>query len=225
MKRTVLASCALVLVCHCGGKEGGSSSKPTTPPDAATSEGGLEPPGLGLSPEGGTDSGAACYGSGHGPPSSPPLDSRPSATTCPRTDIGAPDAGLLSCNTNADCLVDGANYGLQCVEHTCGIDQCLTDSDCPSNQLCVCSDMTGGATGLHVNECVSAACHTDADCGAGDYCIPSRGSCGAVSGYYCTSAQDTCVDPQTDCTACGGNSCVYTPVVGHFVCATSGCNG
>ncbi|HTQ44359.1 MAG TPA: hypothetical protein VMI75_16475 [Polyangiaceae bacterium] len=91
--------------------------------------------------------------------------------------------------------------------------------------VCVCADMTGGGTGLHVSECVPAECHTDADCGAGNYCIPSRGTCGAVQGYFCTSSRDKCVDPTKDCAACGGNSCVYEPVVGHFVCATSGCNG
>jgi hypothetical protein len=73
--------------------------------------------------------------------------------------------------------------------------------------------------------CVPAACHTDADCGAGNYCVASRGYCGGVVGYYCTSNRDTCVDPTKDCAACGGNSCVYTPVVGHFACATNTCNG
>jgi hypothetical protein len=212
--RALFASCALVLVCHCGGKDG-SSSNPPDPPDAATADGG-------------TDSGIACYGSGHGPPSSSPADSRPSATTCPRTPIpGAPlDAGpLISCNTDADCAVDAANTGPNCVEHACGYDRCLADSDCASNELCVCGAMAGGGNTIHVSQCVPAGCHTDADCGAGNYCVASRGTCGAVAGYNCTSSRDTCIDPATDCASCHGNGCVYTPVVGHFVCATSGCNG
>jgi len=208
--RILATTCALVLVCHCGGKEGASSFNA----DAATQEGG-------------TDAGAACYGSGHGPPSSPPAGSRPSAATCPRTGVPpAPDAApLLSCNTDADCMVDAANTGPHCVEHACGVDQCLADSECPSNQLCVCATMAGVGLAARYSECVPAACRTDADCGAGNYCVASRGTCGSVEGYNCTSNRDTCVDPAKDCTACGGNICVYEPVVGHFVCGTASCNG
>jgi hypothetical protein len=193
--RTLVASLALVLVCHCGVK--GS--------------------------EGGSDSGT-CLGIAFGQRSSPPVDNRPSATTCTRTPnpTPGPDAAPpMSCNTDADCTT-AVNTGVHCAEHVCGYDQCLVDSDCPSNQLCVCGNMLRGGLG---SECVPAACHTDADCGAGNYCVVSPGYCGDITGYYCTSNRDTCVDPTRDCAACGGNSCVYTPQVGHFTCATNTCNG
>jgi len=219
--KTIVASFALVLVCHCGGKEGdgGKGGGPSTnPPDAASSEGGTDP-GMVTGIDAAIDSGAACYGSGHGPPSSPPMDSRPSVTTCQRSGV-EPDGGVLSCNTDADCPV----LNNHCIDHGCGYDLCLTDSDCPPNQLCACGAITNEGDGLHpISACVPAECHTDADCGDGNYCIPSRGTCD-VDGYYCTSSRDTCVDPTTDC-ACGGDTCVYTPVVGHFVCATYSCNG
>jgi hypothetical protein len=64
----------------------------------------------------------------------------------------------------------------------------------------------------------------DSGCGPSEYCSPSRGYCGGVEGFYCHSSQDTCVDAAKDC-SCGGNSCVYAPTVGHFVCGSNVCMG
>ncbi|HEY6458678.1 MAG TPA: hypothetical protein VIY73_00965, partial [Polyangiaceae bacterium] len=76
----------------------------------------------------------------------------------------------------------------------------------------------------HTNSCIPAECATDGDCGPGNYCVPSRGYCGSIGGFFCTSGSDTCVDPKTDC-SCGGNSCAYDPELGHFACAAASCSG
>jgi hypothetical protein len=156
-----------------------------------------------------------------------PTEHRAIAVACnPGKAPPPPDGGLPACTTDADCAVDGGayNYFSRCLHGLCSFDQCLTDSDCP-NGVCGCSaDYYGGNALYHPNLCVSSNCRTDADCGAGGYCSPSRGYCGAYQGFYCHGAADTCVDPTTDCSGCG-NSCVYAPTVGAFVCGSAVCAG
>ncbi len=135
------------------------------------------------------------------------------------------DGGAISCSSNADCqagssLIDPPS----CLGKQCRWDQCLVDSDCPSGNVCLCAADAGGGDSVHHNVCVPANCRIDSDCGANEYCSPSRGYCGGVSGFYCHSSRDTCVDVTTDC-ACGGNACVYAPTVGYFVCGTLVCMG
>jgi hypothetical protein len=151
-----------------------------------------------------------------------PSEHRPTATACTRTpNATLPDGGTPgACNTEADCA---ASY-LRCAEHQCGYDACLVDGDCAPGTVCVCSAGNGGGLRSPGNVCVPATCAVDSDCGAGNVCEPSRGYCGSIQGFYCTSSKDTCVVPAKDC-SCGGNTCVYTPTVGHFVCASGVCNG
>jgi hypothetical protein len=160
-----------------------------------------------------------CEGTGTG---GVPSEHRASAMACPRTTTPPPqsvDGGSGACSSDAECPA-----GEHCAEHQCGWDGCLVDSDCDAGNVCVCNGSTGGGLRSPGNVCVPATCTVDADCGSGRYCAPSRGYCGTVEGFYCTSPKDTCVNPQTDC-ACGGNACEYSPVVGHFVCAQTVCNG
>jgi hypothetical protein len=217
---TAVSGTVVLLVSHCSGS--GANS------DSHRGDGGGP---VGDDARAGDDGGLAeagpCEGTaGQNGPRGVPAEHRPVALECSRnsTNPEAPDAALVSCNADPDCQGDTGSLELHCAEHVCGYDACLVDADCPTGNLCVCKADAGGSWGDVGNACVPAQCHVDADCGAGEYCTPSRGYCGAVSGFYCTSSADTCVDPTTDCT-CGGNSCVYAPTVGHFLCATSTCNG
>ncbi len=157
-----------------------------------------------------------------------PPEHRAVATACtPSTRSPAiPDAGLLSCTTDADCAVDGAaNFFNTCLHGQCSFDQCLTDADCGATEVCVCaSDYYGGNAQYHANVCVPSNCRVDSDCGSGGYCSPSRGTCGSYQGFYCHTAGDSCVDPATDCAGCGSaNACVYGP--SGFVCGSTVCAG
>jgi hypothetical protein len=204
--QTILtASGIALLISHCGGLANTTSAAP----DAGTHPG----------PDGSLVDSGLCEGTAG--PGEVPSEHRPTAATCPRSpvEVPVPDGGATTCNTDPDC----PTYE-HCVEHVCGADACLTDTDCATGNVCVCTSDAGGGNRIPGNVCVPASCSVDSDCGAGSLCVPSRGYCGGVSGYYCSSSKDTCVDPAKDC-SCGGNACVYAPMVGHFVCASNVCNG
>jgi hypothetical protein len=210
--RTFLAAGAVaLLLSHCGGQ----TDSPARPLDG----------GSGGGPEGGTDGGVVlpdsgmCEGTAGG--GETPTEHRPTATACAPTPppLQADGGPAASCNTAADC-----QPYLHCSDHVCSFDACLVDSDCPVSNVCVCSASAGGGLRQPGNVCVPSSCQVDSDCGQGHVCEPSRGYCGSVDGYHCTSSKDTCVDATKDC-SCGGNACAYAPTVGHFVCATSVCNG
>ena len=155
---------------------------------------------------------------------------RPVATACAAsTNFAAPipipqDAGATSCATDNDCRPDGgfSALTLYCQSHVCTPDQCFTDADCLTGQLCECSFSFGH--GLHANFCVTTGCHVDADCASG-LCSPTGdgGVCGSFLGYRCRSAVDTCLT-DSDCPnkPDGGvtlpNKCIYAPEVGHWQC-------
>jgi Cys-rich repeat protein len=139
--------------------------------------------------------------------------------SCPaRYDAGA-GAGV-ACASLADCQDGGAaNQG--CLGGSCSLDQCLTDSDCPTGEACGCSAAFHG-NGYYLNECVPAQCRTNADCGAGFACSPSNaGYCSSLAGFYCHSAADTCVADADCCPRTfPAPQCVYQPALGHFACQT-----
>ncbi len=196
---------------HCGGAvKGGSSAAQAELEDAGLCEGARTPAS----------------------PVPVPQEHRPAPVACGPTDNGADtsrDGGGISCSSPFDCNGDAATLDpASCLGGTCTYDQCLTDADCPTGALCLCSSEAGGGDIRHFNECVPAACHIDSDCGVGEYCSPSRGYCGGVSGFYCHGPRDTCADPTTDCPCVEGPtspSCVYAPQVGNWVCATLFCMG
>jgi len=148
---------------------------------------------------------------------------RPVAVAC--TPVPAdltPDAGSLSCSTDADCAaIDAFEH---CFHGKCGADQCLSDTDCSNGDVCRCwTDQRGNA--IFGNSCVPAGCRVDADCGPGGSCSPTFGNpCRTVTGYQCHSAADTC-HSNGDC--CGDTPvCDYQPELGHFACqAITVCNG
>jgi hypothetical protein len=160
----------------------------------------------------------------HGGTAVVPPEHRATPAVCGRSpQESQPDGSLVSCSSFADCQTPGG--GTQyCAQQQCGFDQCLVDADCDPGSVCVCAADGGGGDNVRTNQCVPSTCTVDSDCGAGAFCSPSRGYCGSVSGFYCHSNRDTCVDSATDC-SCGGDACVYAPTVGHFVCGSNICNG
>lgn len=98
------------------------------------------------------------------------------------------------------------------------VDGCLTDDHCGNGHLCVRSDHTPNSARVNANSCVPANCRVDADCrGGSGYCVPTSNSCG-VSGYYCHTAADSCVNAAVDCPSSCFAACAYFPDRGGFGC-------
>jgi hypothetical protein len=176
----------------------------------------------------------------NGPPRVP-MQHRPTAMMCP-TDRPAgscpftSDAGSAgTCVSDSQCSM-GTNG--RCVQEvrlascSCSYDQCNNDSECSMGGPCACRQTTRSARGGNV--CLLGNCRTDADCGAGGYCSPSLdfgcGSFVGVTGFYCHTAADACVD-DADCEGRDGGGlggppfCGYSPAVGHWACASTQCAG
>jgi hypothetical protein len=153
-----------------------------------------------------------------------PIDHRADDSACTAT---APPGncsfggGVGACSMDSDCTT-GTNG--RCVMNNggavfcrCSYDECTHDSDCATGELCACHGsafLTGG------NTCIPGDCRVDSDCGAGGYCSPTHGTsgCGGVTGYYCHTATDTCVD-DSDCTGSGGPMvCAYSTANHRWEC-------
>jgi hypothetical protein len=163
-----------------------------------------------------------------------PAMHRPQPETCPSGDTFPPDAAPMSCSKDADCT-DAATTpgaGLVCFHGQCSYDQCATDQDCPSGDVCSCKGNTFGYAHVSAgNSCVPANCRSDADCGPAGRCAPTvDSSCGTfygVRGYYCHSCNDTCTQ-DSDCAARDASPagyCAYDLTVGHWVCSYGFCAG
>lgn len=90
---------------------------------------------------------------------------------------------------------------------------CLTDADCGTSQLCLCSDVGG--------ICVTALCHTDAECGRESRCVGYE-QC-RETWFTCESPSDQC---QADADCPGGADCVSdvsTSGASSRVCRGSAC--
>jgi hypothetical protein len=151
-----------------------------------------------------------------------PLNHRPDDSEC----ATAPPAGDCQnipsgmCMSDSDCTM-GTNG--RCNESTggalfcsCQYDACVADTDCPTAQLCAChgSPYTGGDG----NTCTQGNCRVDSDCGTNGYCSPSAGGgCGGLSGYYCHTASDTCVN-DSDCEGGGAEDCQYSTTDVRWEC-------
>lgn len=142
----------------------------------------------------------------------------------PRGEV--PDDARGQCTSHADC--DGKNA--RCVAsrggYMCTSDECMTDADCGSGEVCECGGSRHGS-----NVCLPSQCQTDADCGPGGYCSPSFGSCGnytGVVGYFCHTCEDECTD-DSDCGSQDGGYgapyCMYDQQAGKWVCSSSHCVG
>jgi hypothetical protein len=194
---------ALLGATHCGGE---AQSAGVANAGAGTT---------GSSGSGAAGSPSACRG-----PLSTPVG-RPQAVACPATAIVAPVVSP-ACSADSDCADAGFN---RCMLGKCSPDECLTDSDCPSDNTCSCSGQLRGNVRGRGNSCLPTGCHVDADCGPGGACSPSTsGRCGSLTGYQCHSAADTC---HSDADCCGNTpQCGYQPELGHWTCAAiTVCNG
>ena len=142
--------------------------------------------------------------------------------------ISAGEREWADCLTHDECT-DGTNG--RCVGNShdgyyCTYDNCFSDSDC-SDGVCQC----GGGWRSDHNVCLPSDCLTDSDCGPGGWCSPSFGTCGEYSGtvgYFCHTCEDECTN-DSDCGSTGDGwgepYCMFSPVVGHWVCSDSQCAG
>jgi hypothetical protein len=156
-----------------------------------------------------------------------PVSHRASADACSTTrGPGTADPTLTGgeCTTDAQCTM-GTNgrcmlNGLGARFDFCSYDDCASDADCMTNEVCRCRESASDS-----NACVQGDCHTDADCGPGGFCSPSRGydriNLG-VTGFFCHMPADTCVD-DSDCAGdAGQGACVWFPDMGHWACSWQG---
>jgi hypothetical protein len=159
-------------------------------------------------------------GGGEIPTNHRPNDDQCATSPAPGTCNEMTGGGAM-CSADTDCTA-GTNG--RCVESTggalfcsCTYDTCSTDSDCMTGDLCVChgSAYTGGEG----NTCLPGNCRVDSDCGANGYCSPSEGSgdCGGISGYYCHTSSDTCVN-DSDCTQQGADVCEWSATDSRWEC-------
>jgi hypothetical protein len=120
----------------------------------------------------------------------------------------------VECSANANGRCIQPPFGPVIIRCGCSYDACTSDSQCTMGGPCACH---GSPYLFGLNACVAGNCQIDRDCGAGRYCSPSRGpmTCGLLAGYYCHTAQDTCVD-DSDCPSNQG--CLYIASTGHWSC-------
>ena len=93
----------------------------------------------------------------------------------------------------------------------------MTDAECGAGNLCACHGspyVSGG------NGCIAGNCRVDADCDGGNgYCSPSSEGCGGLSGYFCHTRQDGCLD-DSDCPSGtnGPQQCSWSSGDNHWKC-------
>jgi Cys-rich repeat protein len=192
----------------------------TSPADAGAD-------GASSSSSGGSSSGGSSSGG-----TRVPLNHRPNDAQCmmpaPPGDCTFNNPGA-PCHNDADCADAGPNG--RCVTPNgpptcmCTWDACAGDAECQSGMTCGCHGSPYQSDG---NACVPGNCRVDSDCGAGEYCSPSAGAntCGVLSGYYCHTSKDKCVD-DADCkSSMPGTLCIFTATDGFWSCQQSlACGG
>jgi hypothetical protein len=110
---------------------------------------------------------------------------------------------------NGRCVVIGHNIN-------CTYDDCEHDCDCAAGSTCACHDTA--YMGPFGNTCVPGNCRVDADCGPGGYCSPATyGGC-SLSGYYCHTASDQCIDDSDCLTSTAGSVCSYLAANQRWEC-------
>jgi hypothetical protein len=188
----------------------------------------------GLTTDGGGSGGSGASSNG-GIGCTEPPQHRPVASVCPLHSTSG-----VACSGPGECDVpDAGPYASDqphpyCLHGSCGIDECLTDADCPSGNVCACAgNLYGQTQGSGTNVCVPATCHVDSDCGACGYCSPSAyPGCSPIYGaseYACHKPGDACYQDST----CGAQTgsiytdpyCAWNPMNGGWSCTTGFCGG
>jgi hypothetical protein len=159
-----------------------------------------------------------------GPPPETPTYHRPNDSQC-ATKPAPGDCTLMekfTCTTDSQCTDGGVNG--RCIESNggaldcyCTYDMCQMDTDCLKGELCVCH---GSAYTDNVgNTCMPGDCRIDSDCGPDGFCSPTHGTsgCGAVTGYYCHTAKDTCVN-DSDCGTTSFDVCAWSAAQKRWEC-------
>jgi hypothetical protein len=154
-----------------------------------------------------------------------PLNHRPNDAQCLQPPSGGTcshpetDASYFICAENSQCT-KGTNGRCQdglAALCWCAYDTCTDDSACSTGEVCAChgSPYADGAG----NTCVPGNCRVDADCGPAGYCSPAHGTgnCGDVTGYYCHTPSDTCID-DTDCSNNGETACTWSSASSNWTC-------
>jgi hypothetical protein len=166
-----------------------------------------------------------------------PMRHRATATTCdamrpPSTcDPGA--VPMSACVADGDCAMgtNGRCVGNQRDGCRCSYDVCTEDRDCTLGGPCECRLASRGGSGANV--CIPGNCRVDADCGAAGFCSPTLGDCGdfgGLSGYYCHTPADECID-DADCRGVDAGFlgqtpyCAYSREVGRWRCSNQACAG
>jgi hypothetical protein len=198
-------------------------------PDTGRGEDSSSPPDSGGQDSSARDS--AAQDSSSGSDAGTPTNHRPDDSQCTQpapagdcTNGGGGGGGECSADnqcttgTNGRCVNDGPLPGCRCT-----YDTCTTDTSCPAGQLCACHGSAYNSSG---NTCIPGNCRVDSDCGAHGYCSPTSGasSCGGVTGYYCHTPADTCVN-DSDCSGQGFDICAWSTGDARWECQMGGVCG
>ncbi|MGZ3419712.1 MAG: hypothetical protein ACXWUG_06020 [Polyangiales bacterium] len=161
----------------------------------------------------------------------PPSKHRPAALGCktpplpPEPDLSHGSFGpsaKFECKSHAECTA-GPNGRCIVFETSpptepggsrCIYSLCNTDGDCGTG-VCECGTVANG--------CVPGNCRVDSDCATG-YCSPSFDMCThAVTGYWCHTTADECID-DGDCDATHFlTHCEADPATARWVCPRAMC--
>jgi hypothetical protein len=160
-----------------------------------------------------------------------PSKHRPAEIPCP-TPALPPEPDLshhefgpsakFECKTHAECT---AHENGRCIAFDtspptepggtrCIYSLCNRDEDCGS-AVCECGSVA--------NRCLSGNCKVDSDCASG-FCSPSFDICShEVTGYWCHTTADECID-DGDCDATHFmNDCVADPTTARWTCPRATC--
>ena len=236
MRRALALAASLTSLWACGGNvfvspsDGGTDGSSSSSSSGAGSSGGSSSGGSTSSSGGASNSSGGGSSSSSGGGGRVPVNHRPNDVQCSTTpppgscnvggsSSGGPGPGV--CSSDAQCADAGANgrcvpFGGGPAGCFCTYDACFHDNDC-TGDTCAChgAPYMGGDG----NRCVPGNCHVDADCGPGGYCSPTYGTenCGGLSGYYCHTPTDQCVN-DSDCAGSGYSVCAYSTTDSRWEC-------
>lgn len=107
-----------------------------------------------------------------------------------------------TCAVDADC--EGSESCVDSYGYCKCVPQCMSDSDCGDDELCLCAAATVGHFWISDrNICIKADCRGSDDCADECGCHASQNFCTTFDSAYCHTKIDTCAD-NGDCWNVGG---------------------